>query len=536
MRSLHIIPTLLFTTPLISARLSPFSSGDLTQSSLQRRQSTNTTWPYQTFHSEPNFHPPVLEINGNKPCVSDALFFAQICATCIQEAATIFTPTGELIWQSNPNTTYPATNFQPQWLNGKQVLVYNMAVGAPIDESGAMTYTTVSIYDDTYTLIHNISVVDPEFVYHPGSANISLIDSHESYISPSNTLIVPGYNITPWDLSPMGGEKEGFLLDGVVYEVSIPEGEVLWKWKASEHIGIEDSFVGFDAVYGYGNDSSSAWDYIHINSAQAWGDDGIVISARNTYDVFFVNKTTGDIEWRIRGHGEGGDLAVDSDVRFSWQHDARLYDHDGELLLSVFDNRNTLPPPWVPTEGHIFALDLEAKTAKVKTTYVDHSTTIASQFGGSMQVDFENEYVVLAHGSQPVLAEYNLNGTLSTTWRFGPAKADFGIPPISNYRGYRSAWKGYPVTKPAVKACKTASGTDVYVSWNGATEVESWKVFAGQDEVSMLESISAPRTGFETKICLGEVVPWVKVQAVGNVHDERFTAQSSEAVAVLEQC
>ncbi|KAF2854784.1 hypothetical protein T440DRAFT_514659 [Plenodomus tracheiphilus IPT5] len=537
MRS-FILSTLLYT-PFTSAYLSPFSSTPLKTPALHRRQSPNTTtWPYQTFKTETTFLPPILNITSSHPTTISPhpLFLAINCATCAQQAATIFSPSGDLLWQSEPSapSAQPATNFSPQLLHGKPVLVYNVAVGPPIVASGALTYSMVLIYDDSYTLLHNISVVDPTFRFAEGSAQTTVSDAHEALITPDNTLLVPAYNITPFDLSAVGGAKEGWLLDCVVYEVSVPEGEVLWTWKASEHVGIEDSFVGLDAVYGFGNSSQSAWDYFHLNSIQAWGEEGVVVSARNTWDVLGLDKRTGGVEWRLRGAGQGGDIELEEEGRFSWQHDARLHERDGEVLLSLFDNRNSLEPPFVPSEGHLLSLDLENKTAKVNAIYVDRNTTIASQFGGSMQVNFNDGYVIIGHGSQPVTEEYGLDGTLRASWRFGPADANFGIPGIANYRSYKSEWKGYPTTAPKVVACKTVNGTDVYVSWNGATEVEGWAVYVGQEEESMLESISAEKTGFETRISMEEMVAWVKVQAVGDVHDERFTAQSSAAVAVQE--
>lgn len=502
---------------------------------LERRQSSTITWPYQTFVSEPDFLPPIPEVNKTKATAPGYQFLAQQGTDCAQQAAMIMTDDGELVWQSNPKSPFPATNFGPQTLNGKPVLVYNMAVGVPIVDSGALTYSIVQIFDDTYTLLHNVSVEDPTFVFAAGNWS-SLIDSHEAYITARNTLVVPAYNITPWDLSPVGGPTDGWLMDSVFYEVTIPEGDILYTWRSSDWIAITDTFVDLDAVYGFGNATGWAWDYFHINSIQAWGEDGFILSARNTFDVLFVNKTTNSIEWRLRGN-DGGDFALDEEGQFSWQHDVRLHEYDGELLLTMFDNKNTLTPPFVPSEGHLLALDLTAMTARIRGVYFDRNAIVAAQFAGSMQVDFtgeEEKYVVVGHGSQPVTEEYDLDGTLRMSWRFGPADPNAVAPGIANYRAFKSFWKGYPTTSPAVKACKTGNGTDIFVSWNGATEVTSWTVYAGQSEYDMAESISAPKTGFETKISLDAVATMVKVQAKGDVHDERFTAKTSMPVTAQD--
>lgn len=36
------------------------------------------------------------------------------------------------------------------------------------------------------------------------------------------------------------------------------------------------------------------------------------------------------------------------------------------------------------------------------------------------------------------------------------------------------------------------------MSWNGATEVASWRVLSGDDEEHLVESTEVERTGFET--------------------------------------
>lgn len=543
MWSLRLFLTASSTMGLAAAQ---FGRGGYWQG-LQRRQAAGNatiTWPYQTFVSEPEFLPPIPEVTKTKETAPGYQFLAQQGIACAQQAAMIMTDEGDLIWQSNPKSPFPISNFSPQTLNGKPVLVANLAVGAPIVESGAVTYTVVQIFDDTYKLMYNVSVTDPEFTFASGTWS-SLIDSHEAYISPKanggkDTLVVPAYNITPWDLTPVGGPKDGFLLDSVLYEVTIPEGEILYKWRATDQIPITDTHVQLDALYGFGNTTGWSWDYFHLNSIQAW-EDGFVISARNTFDILFVNKTTDSIQWRLRGE-DGGDFDLEEAGQFSWQHDARLHvsDVEGEILLSMFDNRNSVDPPFVPSEGHLLALDLEAKTAKVESIYVDRSSNVAAQFGGSMQIDWNKEsteqqpFVVVGHGSQPVTEEYDLDGTLRMSWRFGPQDPNAAAPGIANYRAYKSAWKGYPATSPSIKACKKETGTEVFVSWNGATEVTEWIVYTGQsdDGVEMTEAKTVPKVSFETKIEIEEMPAVVKVEAVGSKDDERFQASAKMSVVV----
>lgn len=74
---------------------------------------------------------------------------------------------------------------------------------------------------------------------------------------------------------------------------------------------------------------------------------------------------------------------------------------------------------------------------------------------------------------------------------------------LQNYRTYKFDWTGYPTDDPAVKAAVHAAkdgslNTVAHVSWNGATEVKSWKFYALQDDFEEVLLGTVPRKGFET--------------------------------------
>ncbi|MGH2887720.1 MAG: arylsulfotransferase family protein, partial [Solirubrobacteraceae bacterium] len=55
--------------------------------------------------------------------------------------------------------------------------------------------------------------------------------------------------------------------------------------------------------------------------------------------------------------------------------------------------------------------------------------------------------------------------------------------------------------------------TNVYVSWNGATQVASWRVLAGASSSSLQAVVSSTRQGFESQIAIA-AQPYVAVQAL----------------------
>jgi hypothetical protein len=52
------------------------------------------------------------------------------------------------------------------------------------------------------------------------------------------------------------------------------------------------------------------------------------------------------------------------------------------------------------------------------------------------------------------------------------------------------------------------------MSWNGATDVESWTVYAGSNVTSLAKAISVPNGGFETSVNLAKEFGIVQVEAV----------------------
>ena len=134
-----------------------------------------------------------------------------------------------------------------------------------------------------------------------------------------------------------------------------------------------------------------------------------------------------------------------------------------------------------------------------------------------------------------MIEEYDADGACVMSARWGQNNV------MSSYRGYRAPWIGTPNTKPDVVACREENSraggetTAVYVSWNGATDVQAWKISAGQEEGKMRVVKTAPKNGFETRVEIcGDKLDGglVMAQAVGGPNDGKM----SEAVPVGKGC
>jgi hypothetical protein len=97
-------------------------------------------------------------------------------------------------------------------------------------------------------------------------------------------------------------------------------------------------------------------------------------------------------------------------------------------------------------------------------------------------------------GSQPHFSEFAADGRLVLD-----ATIIKGSP---SYRAFTQDWAGHPADAPAAAADARhhSSGATIYASWNGATNVASWTVYAGKTRTSLTRIGSARRSGFETAI------------------------------------
>jgi hypothetical protein len=103
-------------------------------------------------------------------------------------------------------------------------------------------------------------------------------------------------------------------------------------------------------------------------------------------------------------------------------------------------------------------------------------------------------------------------------------EASFASSRFSTYRAYKSNFTGTPIEPPTMKAFGIRSDSDLtyamtsfYISWNGATEVKSWKFYGSQNRTHQesFEYIgTANKTGFETTFSEKGTWKYVYAQAL----------------------
>jgi hypothetical protein len=412
---------------------------------------TPPVWRYQT---RLDLRPPRLQILRAGPTGHGHLFLAPSSGPG-QRGVLILDSDGEVVY-FHPTTPSTAMNFRAARYHGKPVLTWWEGKTT----AGLGTGTHV-ILDDTYRVVARVPA---------GHGRQS--DLHEFLITPRNTALVTSYEVRNADLTSVGGPSGGKVIGGVVQELALPSGRVLFEWRSLDHVAIAETHAAF---------IGHPLDYFHVNSIDLTGDGHYLVSARNTWAVYKVNRHTGRVMWRLGG--KRSDFEMGPGTVFAWQHDARHYRDD---VISIFDD-GAAPQVEPQSRALLIALDGKNRRAHLVRKYTHRPGRIVSRFMGNAQVQ-DNGNVLVGWGSEPYVTEFASDGSISFD-----AKLPKGG---QNYRALRFPWVGRPSVPPAIRA---TSG-HLYVSWNGSTETVKWLVEAGNGAAQLAAAQTVPKQGFETKI------------------------------------
>ncbi|KAL5051967.1 hypothetical protein BDW71DRAFT_202108 [Aspergillus fruticulosus] len=490
-------------------------------------------WPTHSFHTT-NTTAPILNITKSGPTAPGYLFIGPSTSTSGLPA--IYADTGDLVWHGPEGKTYA---YQPQTLHGEPVLTFWQ--GHNVKGFG---YGHISILNASYEEIYRVTLPGSEdntFVTATNESFPSYIDIHESTITEDGTMLVTAVNVTQTDLTSVGGERDGWVQDGLVYEIDIETNEVLFRWSAVEHSAeLPLEYVEYP-LKDVGRNSSAPYEYPHLNSVAKYGDTYLV-SSRYMCSIFLLDKK-GDLVWLFHGQ-KGGTYTLPStpDSTFCYQHDARIHAHtypghpNETITLSLHNNDNTEATiPRRLTTGLVFNLHPFNKSATLVSRTYDAWDPVSAVSQGNYQVLPSNGtrngsrgHYVTGHGAVPKIEEYDAAGKVVMRGWFGAKSDDSNTSSYdwTSYRVYREEWVGRPRSRPSVVACRGegVQKVDVWVSWNGATDVNGWRVYGSSSdskgkEMKVLRD--AVKNGFETRVVLG-----------ADINDIEFAEGSVDAVIV----
>lgn len=459
-----------------------------------------------SFVSEPNLHPMKITVNTFNPGTSEGLIFLapygfSDSSMYGQPGSLILDNQGIPFWfrpLSSPNLMN--TDFRKQTLNGKPVLTFwqgtlatppaytNVPAGS--SEPGSCYY----ILNDKYAIIRTVSA-------RKGYTS----DIHEFLLTPNNTALFLSTIAVPMDLTPYGGPQEGFVQDFAIQEIDLRTNKLVFFWSALKHIPLTDSYESASSSTSSGN----IWDAYHLNSIGLTDSrDDILVSGRNTWTIYRINRPTGNIVWHLGG--KQSDFTIENGAEFSWQHDARFLPNNQVSMFDDNSDGSSVPGP--SSHGLILQLDLQNMSASLYRSYFHNpNITVASQ--GNVQ-SLENGNKFIGWGQSQYYSEYNEAGNTESD----PALNllyDAQMPsPNYTYRAYREQWVGKPFYPPSIGLIKSNGQVTVYASWNGSTETTRWQVWAGRNPKKLSKVACVYKTGFETAIPVSNQGPYFQVRAL----------------------
>jgi Arylsulfotransferase (ASST) len=340
-----------------------------------------------------------------------------------------------------------------------------------------------------------------------------VISEHEMIISGPNAWVT-AYKNVPMDLRRFGGDAKGVVQDSAVQEYDLKTGNLLYTWDALNPGGTpnipltQSKYKAFKGI---------PWDAYHINSIQLTGNETFLLSMRNTWSAYLVNRLTGGIEWTLSGDPRLSTFKLPTGAQFQWQHDVEL--HPGNVLTmfddhccGIKDIKKGIPEfatPTAPSRGLVLKLDLGKHTASFVSQYLRSKIFVAAFLGNMQQLPGGN--VALSWGQRPFFSEDSSKGKVLFD-------AQWPDPDV-NYRTYVQKWVGTPFFPPTGAVRNNQGKATVYASWDGATQVASWRVLGGSSATSLLKAVATKtKTGFETTIPLTSSSKVYKVQALDAHH------------------
>jgi hypothetical protein len=246
---------------------------------------------------------------------------------------------------------------------------------------------------------------------------------------------------------------------------------------------------------------ATPWDYFHLNSIDLEPSGNLLITARSTWAGYQLQGATGRVLWRLGGSESS--FKMGPGTKMAWQHDGRILP-DGQVTF--FDDGSN-PPIHHQSRGVRIKLDFKARQARLASVFTHANPPLLAASQGNMQTLADGNTLV-GYGGVPAISEYDKAGSLLLD-----AHEPFDM---TFYRAFRFPWSGRPLGPPAVLASLNNTGeeTIVHASWNGATEVSSWRVLAGQHPGALSAQTTIQAVDFESSVTVPSKQAYVAVSAL----------------------
>ena len=175
--------------------------------------------------ADPTAPPPVTVLTHGNVGKGDFFVSPFSNQTTYANGPEILDQDGNVVWFKPVPQGQEAADFRTQTYKGQPVLTWWQGTGL-----GGLAQGTDYIYNDHYQQIATVQ-----------AGNGLSADGHEFLITPQNTALILAYTTATADLTSIGGPANQTVIDGVVQEIDIKTGKVLFQWNSADHVPYSQS-------------------------------------------------------------------------------------------------------------------------------------------------------------------------------------------------------------------------------------------------------------------------------------------------------
>ena len=365
----------------------------------------------------PTTPPPVTVLSSSSPSGSGDIFITPTGDTTqYANGPEIIDPQGNVVWFHPIPQGQTASDFQVQRYRGQRVLTWWQGTGF-----GGLSSGTDYIYNDHYQQIATVN-----------AGNGLTADGHEFLITPQNTALILSYTTATANLTSIGGPANQTVVNGVVQEIDIATGKVLFQWNSEDHVPFSQSEQPLPSS------PATPWDWFHVNAVHLDTDGNLLIDARDTWTTYKVDRQTGNIIWQLGGKdssftlqtGPGQTLDSAGEL-FAWQHDPEALGHG---IYTWFDNESSGNPLLPYSRAITVKLDEHTGVATLVAADNQPEGLSAASQGNAQSTGDGGLFV--GWGALPYFSQFDANGQLIYNAQF-PAG-------VNSYRAFLLPWDSSP--------------------------------------------------------------------------------------------
>jgi len=310
-------------------------------------------------------------------------------------------------------------------------------------------------------------------------------DFHDVQLLENGHYLIMGqdYQTVRMDTIVSGGDTAATVI-GLILQEKDENHNVVFQWRSWDHFLITDASDNIDLT-------AHTIDYVHANSIELDYDDNLIVSCRNMNEVTKIDRSTGELIWRMGG--KKNQFQFLNDPRgFTYQHDARRLENGN---ITIFDNGALSTP--------LYSSSLEYSVNEVDTTlnlvwdysFNDH---FSFAMGNSQRLDNGRTLIGWGSSFNPAVTEVEYDGTKTFEIKFDSL--------FYSYRAFRFPWRTNLLTANSYRIdfeyipVNTVDTIEIVVTNNSDEELQITSYYSRLSMFSVVDNFPITLQPYQNRI------------------------------------